>query len=156
MFKPNQPSPEEHTQLMQTLGQLPIEGPAWPTWIKILAWLLLIVIGIQFALTAAGPHGRDVSPYVAGSVTLCFAALIVMARTMTVSRTRITEQGIEQNWLGRRQVKWEDINFVKFIPLIASKKLVCFMHQGRPVIFQGGTKELQAAFAHISLVYRRR
>src|SRR3546814_9693255 len=75
---------------------------------------------------------------------------------MLISVTNINEAGIQQSWLGRREVAWEDIQFAKFIPLVASKRLICFTTRGRPVVFQAGTKELQVAFARISLVYRRR
>ena len=40
--------------------------------------------------------------------------------------------------------------------MIFSKRLVVFTHRGRPVIFQGGTRELRAAFTQIAQVYRRR
>ena len=40
--------------------------------------------------------------------------------------------------------------------MVASGLLVCFTGKGRPVVFQGGTQELQIAFAHIALAYHRR
>lgn len=155
MLPRNRPTAEEHAALIQELQPLPIEGTSWPGWIKIASWLMLMVIGIQFISTATSPAGQNVNPYIAASVTLCYAALIVMARYMTTSRTRITEEGIEQSWITRRVVKWEEIQFAKFIPLISSKKLMCFTGRGRPFIFQGGTKELQIAFARIAMVYKR-
>lgn len=150
------PSPEEHNALLQELGPLPIQGKAWPTWIKVLAVLTLLFIGVQIARTAAGPVGQQVSPYVAGSIILCFIGLVVLARFMLLSQTRITQNGIEQSWLTRRQIAWDDIQFVKFVPLVASKRLICFPTRGRPVIFQAGTRELNIAFARIAVVYRRR
>lgn len=150
------PSPEEHDALLQELGPLPIQGKAWPTWIKVLAVLTLLFIGVQIARTATGPVGQQVSPYVAGSIILCFIGLVVLARFMLLSQTRITQEGIEQSWLTRRQIAWDDIQFVKFVPLVASKRLICFPTRGRPVIFQAGTRELNIAFARIAVVYRRR
>ena len=145
-----------HEQLLQTLGPLPISGTAWPGWIKILAWCVMALIGVKLIQTAMGPSGQGVNPIVAASVTITFMALVVVARCMQVSITTITEEGIEQTWLTRRSIGWNDITFAKFIPLMASKRLVCFTGRGRPVIFQGGTKELQIAFAQIALVYRKR
>lgn len=150
------PSPEEHAQLLQDIGPLPLQGMAWPKWIKVLAWVVLAFIGIQITRIAASPVGQNISPMVSGSIIVCFIGLVILARYMTVSETRITESGIQQSWLGRREVAWEDIQFAKFIPLVASKRLICFVPRGRPVVFQAGTKELQVAFARISLVYRRR
>lgn len=156
MLPANRPSAEEHDTLIQELKPLPVEGTSWPRWIKIVTWIMLALIGIQFINTATSEAGQNVNPYIAGSITLCFAALIVMGRYMTTARTRITEEGIEQSWLIRRIVKWEEIQFAKFIPLISSKKLMCFTGRGRPIIFHGGTKDLQVAFARIALVYKRR
>lgn len=150
------PSPEEHRQLLQDLGPLPLKGMAWPKWIKVLAWVVLIFIGVQIVQTAAGPVGQNVNPIVAGSIVLCFIALLVLGRYMLVSETCITETGIQQSWISKREVAWQDIQFAKFIPLVASKRLICFPARGRPVVFQAGTKELQIAFARIALVYRRK
>ncbi|MCC2595776.1 hypothetical protein LKR43_05430 [Pusillimonas sp. MFBS29] len=150
------PSPEEHNQLLQEIGPLPIKGMAWPAWIKLMAWATLAFIGFQIIRIAAGPLGQNISPMVTGSIIVCYVGLLVLARYMQISVTSITETGIQQSWLGRREIAWEEIQFVKFIPLLASKKMICFPARGRPVVFQAGTKELQIAFARISLVYRRR
>jgi hypothetical protein len=150
------PSSEEHVQLLKDLGPLPIQGKAWPTWIKVLAVLILALIGFKLIQTAASPVGQQVSPWVAGSIVLCYAGLLVLARYMLVSVTTIDETGIRQTWLGHRRVLWEDLMFAKFIPLPASKKMICFHSRGRPVIFQAGTRQLNIAFARIALVYRRR
>ncbi|TEA78353.1 hypothetical protein [Allopusillimonas ginsengisoli] len=151
-----QPDAAEQAQLFQDIGPLPLQGKAWPTWIKILAVVVLVLIGLKIGQVAASPVGRNLSPMVSGSIVLCFAGLIVLARYMLVSQTRITEQGIEQSWLGKREVAWQDLQYAKFVPLVASKRLICFPRRGRPVIFQAGTRELQIAFARIALVYRRR
>ena len=150
------PTEEEHAQLIESLGPLPIEGTSWARWIKIAAWVMLALIAFQFILTATGPNGQNVNPYVAGSLVVCFAGMIVMARYMTTSVTRITVGGIEQTWLGGRTLPWSELQHARFIPMISSKKLICFVQRGRPVIFQAGTKELSIAFAKIALVYKRR
>lgn len=150
------PTEEERSELFETIGPLPLQGVAWPQWLKMLAVIVLALIGILIIYTATSPVGKTVSPGVAGSIILCFIGLIVLARYMLMSQTRITHRGIEQSWISRREVAWEDIQFAKFIPLLASKRLVCFTARGRPVVFQAGTRELQIAFAHIALVYRRR
>ena len=145
-----------HEQLRQTLGPLPISGTAWPGWIKILAWCVMALIGAKLIQTAIGPSGQGVNPVITASVTITFMALLVVARCMQVSITTITDEGIEQTWITRRSIQWDEITFAKFIPLLASKRLICFTGRGRPLVFQGGTKELQIAFAQIALVYRKR
>lgn len=121
-----------------------------------MAWAVLALVMLRLAQTAASPAGEMVSTAIKASLVICVMGLAVLARYMHTSVTRITESGIEQSWIGRKEIAWDDISFVKFIPLIASKKLICFTARGRPVTFQAGSRELEIAFARISLVYRRR
>jgi hypothetical protein len=150
------PDAQARAQLLAELAPLPLQGKAWPTWIKVLAVVVLTLIGLKIGQIAASPLGQNISPAVSASIVLCFAGLIVLARYMIVSQTSITESGIEQTWLGKREIAWDQIQYAKFIPLVASKRLVCFPARGRPVVFQAGTRELQIAFARIALAYRRR
>uniref|UniRef100_UPI00333E2B74 hypothetical protein n=1 Tax=Castellaniella defragrans TaxID=75697 RepID=UPI00333E2B74 len=149
------PTPEEHAALLAQIGPLPLRGRAWPRWIGILAWLVMLLIAARLIATASSAAGQQVAPAVAGAVLLCFAALLVMTWGIWTSVTEISEYGLRQRWITRREVPWDQIQSAKFIPFVASKKLVCFIQKGRPVTFQAGTPELQAAFARISLVYRR-
>ncbi|MFT0849414.1 hypothetical protein VRY85_01355 [Achromobacter sp. F4_2707] len=152
----NPPSKQEQQQLFAEIGPLPLEGPACRRWVKWSAWLILAVVVVRLAQTAASPAGEMVSPAIKISLVVCVLGLALLARAMQTSVTRITEQGIEQSWISRRTIQWEEISFVKFVPLIASKKLICFTARGRPVTFQAGSRELEIAFARIALVYRRR
>ncbi len=150
------PSEQEHQALIAEIGPLPLQGPAWPKWVKWLAWLVLALVVLRLAQTAASPAGAMVSTAAKASLLLCVAGLVVLARYMHTSVTRITERGLEQSWISHREIGWEDISFAKFIPLVASKRLICFTARGRPVTFQAGSRELEIAFARIALVYRRR
>ena len=156
MFSTQRPDEHEHRTMLAEIGPLPLEGPAWPQWVKWLAWLVLAAVILRLVFTAASPAGQMVGTAVKISVILCVIGLTVLARYMHTSVTRITEAGLEQSWIGRREIAWEDITFAKFIPLISSKKLICFTGRGRPVTFQAGSRELQIAFARIATVYRRR
>ncbi len=151
-----QPTEEERSALLEQIGPLPLRGSAWPLWIKVFAWIVLIIIGIQIGRTAAGPNGHQVYSLAAASILMCFVALVVVARFMMTSETEINGKGISQSWITKREVAWEDIQFAKFIPLFTSKRLVCFTSRGRPIVFQAGTRELQIAFARIALAYKRR
>ncbi|WP_233154886.1 hypothetical protein [Candidimonas nitroreducens] len=150
------PDAAEHAALLGEIGPLPLRGTAWPTLIKIMAWAVLILVGMQITLVATGPHRHDVSPVAAVVVLVCFLALLIVARFMLMSETRITQDGIEQSWIRPRRIAWDDILFVRYIPMLTSKRLICFSRSGRPVVFQAGTRELRAAFARIAQVYRRR
>jgi len=155
-FGLQRPSEQDHLGLIAEIGPLPLEGPAWPRWVKWLAWLVLAIVVLRLAQTAASPAGQMVSTAIKASVVLCVVGLAVLTRCMHTSVTRITDAGIEQSWVTHREIAWEDIAFAKFIPLISSKKLICFTARGRPVTFQAGSRELEIAFARIALVYRRR
>lgn len=150
------PNAEERAALLRDIGPLPLRGTAWPTYIKVMAWAVLVIVGMQITLVATGPHRHDVSPVAAAVVLVCFLALLIVARFMLVSETRITQDGIEQSWIRPRRIAWDDILFVRFIPMLTSKRLICFSRSGRPVVFQAGTRELRAAFTRIAQVYRRR
>jgi len=150
------PTPEEHAALLAEIGSLPLRGRAWPRWIAILAWVILGAIALRLVHTASSPVGQHISPAISASILVCYVALLVMGWFMWTSVTEISEHGIRQTWITRREANWNDIQSTKFIPMVSSKKLLCFMQKGRPVVFQAGTPELQAAFARISLVYSRR
>ena len=150
------PEAEERAALLRDIGPLPLRGTAWPTYIKVMAWAVLVLVGMQITLVATGPHRHDVSPVAAVVVLVCFLALLIVARFMLMSETRITQDGIEQSWIRPRRIVWDDILFVRYIPMLTSKRLICFSRSGRPVVFQAGTRELRAAFARIAQVYRRR
>lgn len=150
------PSEQQQLKLLEEIGPLPLQGLAWPRRIKVVVWIVMALIGVKLIYTAAGPGGQNTPPVVAASFLLCYAALLVLAWYMQKSVTTITDTGIQQSWITRREITWADIHFAKFIPLYASKRLMCFTGRGRPVVFQAGTRELEIAFARISLVYRRK
>lgn len=149
-------TPEEHAALIKEIGPLPLRGMAWPTWVKVVVWIALILIGAQIIRVAGSPEGRQFSPLHAGLVILVFLALVVAARFMLFSETRITGDGIEQSWFTLRRIAWQDIQFARFVSLPTSKRLVCFTTGRRPVVFQAGTPELRTAFMRIAAAYRRR
>lgn len=150
------PSSDERDALLREIGPLPLSGQAWPDWVRILAWIILGVIGMQIMLTAIRLQPEQISATAGGIVLLCFVGLALVTWHMQKSVTTIDEAGLHQTWITRRQVTWDDVQYAKFVPLLFSKRLVVFTSRGRPIVFQGGTRELQIAFAKISLLYRRK
>lgn len=150
------PPPEEHAALLRAIGPLPLSGQAWPDWVRILTWVILAVLGVQVVTTAIRAPGQPLESSMALVVGLCFIGLLFVSWHMQTSITTIDERGLRQTWFSRREVAWEDVREARFVPMIFSKRLVVFTHRGRPVIFQGGTRELRAAFTQIAQVYRRR
>lgn len=152
----DRPTPEEHAALLSRIAPLPLRGRAWPRWVGVIAWLVMALIAVRlFMVLRLAPEIALPLPVIA-SLVVCFGALLWMSWHMWTSVTEISDWGIRQTWISRREVSWDDIQSTKFIPLFASKKLVCFVQKGRPVVFQAGSAELQAAFARISLVYRKK
>lgn len=146
----------EREELLSGIEPLPIAGQAWPGWVKSVAWLILVLIVVQ-GFVAFNKAGIDALMSVTGLLLLVvFIALAVTTRYMQTSVTTIDRAGLRQTWLSRREVAWEDVTFAKFVPMLASKRLVVFTKKGKPVVFQGGTRELQIAFAKISLAFKNR
>ncbi len=150
------PSKEEHEALLTELAPLPVQGRSWPKPVAIAACIIMAVIGIRLIMTATSETGQLASPYVIAAIVFSYAGLITISWFMLVGRTTVNDSGIQQQWVMRREITWEEIRFAKFVPLLFSKRLICFPTRGRPVVFQGGSKELQIAFARISLVYKNR
>ncbi|MGH8812228.1 MAG: hypothetical protein ACREXO_09485 [Advenella sp.] len=149
-------SESERDQLLASIEPLPIRGQAWPAWVKTVAWVILGLIVLQ-SLVAFNKAGVQVLFSMTGLILLVvFLALAVTTRYMQTSVTTIDVQGLRQSWLTRREVAWEDVTFAKFVPMLASKRLVVFTKKGKPVVFQGGTQDLQVAFAKISLAFKNR
>ncbi|MEQ4618178.1 MAG: hypothetical protein ABN482_09050 [Corticimicrobacter sp.] len=137
------------------LAQGPLRGPAWPGTAKAIAWIVLLLTALQIGRTAASLPFEQISGTMAGIVGFCFIGLAVIVRAMQTSTVRIDSQGLHQSWITHRSVTWQDIQYAKFVPMLFSKRLIVFRRGGRPLVFQSGTRELQTAFAHIALAYRR-
>ncbi|MER1940422.1 MULTISPECIES: hypothetical protein [unclassified Castellaniella] len=152
----DRPTPEEHAELLSQIGPLPLRGRAWPRWIAGVAWLIMAVIAFRLFVVLGQAAELNLPWTVWLSLLVCFAALLWMSWHMWTSETEISDWGIRQTWISRREVPWSEIQSTKFIPLFASKKLVCFVQKGRPMVFQAGNPQLQSAFARISLVYRKK
>lgn len=149
------PPPEELAALLRAIGPLPLSGQAWPDWVRILTWVILAVLGVQVVTTAIRAPAQPFDAALAVGVGLCFIGLLFISWHMQTSITTIDERGLHQSWFARREVAWEDVRGARFVPMLFSKRLVVFTHSGRPVIFQGGTRELRNAFTRIAELYRR-
>ncbi len=149
-------SEQEREQLLASLQPLPVSGQAWPSWVKAVAWLILALIVAQAAI-AIDRAGMQAVLSVSGLVLLVvFVALAVTTRYMQISTTTVDANGLRQRWMTRREVAWEDITFAKFVPMLASKRLIVFTKKGKPVVFQAGNQQVQIAFAKISLAFKNR
>lgn len=143
---------EQHA-LLHSL-ELPIQGRSWPKKIAVLAWVVIALIGLRLGFIAT-LYGNQVATSLIACVVFAYFGMIVVAYFMMMGQTTITRQGIQQEWILKRELAWEDLKFAKFVPLFFSKRLVCFTKRGRPIVFQGASPQLQVAFAQIALAHRR-
>jgi hypothetical protein len=154
MKTPNEPpGVADMAALLQDLRPLPLSGQAWPDWVRILAWILLAVLGMEALMIVISMPPGKTNPLMAAGGTVCFVLLAVVAWFMQVSVTTIDAHGLRQTWFSRREVRWEEIHSARYVPLLFSKRLMVFTRSGRPVIFQGGTRELLTAFARIAVTF---
>lgn len=151
---PSDPARLERTALLDELG-LPISGPAYRPVVKVAAWIVLGVLTLQILAVALRVPAEGLDHALTFTVVFCYVGLAVLTVAMQRSVVTIDRRGLRQSWILRRDVPWEDIQFVKFIPYPLGKRLMIF-HRGRFVSMQAGCRELEIAFARIALVYRRR
>lgn len=143
-------------KLFEALGTLPLKGRSWPRPVALLAWVLVLSLAWWLGIRAGELHAEveaQLRTPLTISVIVCLLGLCVIAYYMWIGHTTISEQGIEQDWIFKRRMHWGEIRSAKFVPLLFSKRLICFPHRGRPIIFHGGERSLEVAFAHIALAY---
>lgn len=137
-----------------------ISGPAYSPWFKLLATLFtfgLCAYGISFALRF------PLSTWGAGVIVVMGVALMLLILSFIGflrSTTTIDDQGIAQTWVVHRQVDWQDIRSARLIgvphagwlspPRLVVRTGIAFH------TFNGGTAELLAEFARISIAYEPR
>ena len=135
-----------------------LSGPAYSPWFKMLATLVTVALagyGISFALRYA------LMDYGWGVRLLFVAAMLMLAMSYVGflrSEVTIDAEGIRQTWLWNRQASWSEIRSAKLIGI----PLAGWLSPPRLVVrtgnafttFNGGTPELLAEFARISLAYQ--
>ena len=149
-------SAKEQEQLKENLGALPISGQAWPKWVKYVALLVMSLVLMQAGITVQKAGFEALNNAGGLFLLMVFIGLAFITYFMQHSVTTIDDEGIRQSWYTKRHVKFSEMSFAKFVPMLASKRLIVFVKKGRPVVFQAGTQDLQLAFAKISLQFKDR
>ena len=135
-----------------------LSSPAYSPWFKMLATLVTVALagyGISFALRYA------LLAYGWGVRLLFIASMLMLAMSYVGflrSEVTIDAEGIRQTWLWNRQASWSEIRSAKLIGI----PLAGWLSPPRLVVrtgnafttFNGGTPELLAEFARISLAYQ--
>lgn len=144
----------QRAALLEELG-LPVSGPAYRKPVKIAAWIVLGLLTVQLISVATRLPAENLNQALTLTVLFCYVGMAALTVAMQRSITTIDARGLRQTWIMRREVAWEDVNFVKFIPYPLGKRLMIFNRGGRFVTLQAGTREVEVAFARIALVYKR-
>ena len=138
--------------------QQTLVGPAYSPWFKLLATLVTVALagyGISFALR------YSLFDYGWGVILLFVVAMLLLCLSyygFLYSEVVIDANGIRQSWLWDRQVAWSEIRSAKLIgiPLagwLSPPRLV--VRTGNSfVTFNGGTPDLLAEFARISIAHQ--
>ena len=107
----------EQAQLKDNLGDLPITGPAWPRWVKLVALLVLSLVVMQAGLTVQKAGLASLSNTGGLFLLIVFIGLSFITYFMQHSVTTIDENGIRQSWFTKRQVGFHEMSFA----MVASK-----------------------------------
>ena len=140
------PTAEERAALLRDIGPA-LVGPGLARRVRILSWVILAVLGVQAVTSAIGAPDA-LEALLAVLAGLCFARCSWPGTCRP--RSPPSTSGLRQSWYRRREVAWACASALRAHAV--SKRLVIFTHSGRPVIFQGGTRELRAAFVKIARV----
>lgn len=135
-----------------------IIGPAYGIGFKLVATILCIGLGVYAVAIAFRFPLLEYSFWV--KILLFFSALMLMVSYYWFLRSTVTidEKGITQTWLYNRRVEWRDVRSAKMIgipylswlfpPRLAVRTGNSF------TTFNGGSREILIAFAHISLAFQ--
>lgn len=145
----------EREALLDELN-LPLSGPAYRPAVKVAAWVVLALLTLLIISTALRVPAENLNQTMTVTVIGCYVGLAIMAAAMQRSMVTVDRQGLRQSWIMRREVAWDEIQFVKFIPYPLGKRLMIFQRGGRFMSLQAGGRDVEVAFARIALVYRRK
>lgn len=153
---PKNPSAEPTAQIDIGIGPLPICGRAYAPGLRLAAVGIFMAMLLQVYLVAQELPLEQISPLMAGITGFCILGMALIVYYMQISEVTIDEDGIRQTWIIKREVRWEQIQSVRFMPLLFGKRLMVLSTHGRYVMFQSGESRLSEAFAHLALRFRRK
>src|SRR5690606_5120740 len=102
---------------------LPVSGQAYRKPVKMAAWIVLGLLTVQLVSVATRLPTENLNQALTLTVLFCYVGMAALTVAMQRSVTTIDETGLRQTWIMRREVAWEDINFVKSIPYPLGKRL---------------------------------
>ena len=139
-----------------TSSRAPVEGPAFPLFVKVLASLLVASLAVSAVRVAGDILGTSWTPGTAVVLLIAAGMVAVCFYWILRSRTGIDETHIRQSWLWDKEVALADVAHIKFVSvpylgwLIAPRLVVRARGRGLIVFHAADTQVLQA-FARISL-----
>jgi hypothetical protein len=121
----------------------PVEGPAFPILVKLLATALA---GGMLVAAAGAADGLLAQAWTVSGLGLVAAAMVLVLWCLAWiwrSRTRVDADGIGQTWFWRKSVRWADVTQARFIAVrrlewILAPRLVVRTRGGGVLLFHAG------------------
>ena len=124
-------------------ASIPVEGPAFPLLVKLLASALVAGMLVTAARAADGLLEQSWTPTGLGLMIAAMLLVLWCLAWIWRSRTRVDADGIGQTWFWRKSVRWDDVTQARFIAVrrlewIFAPRLLVRMRSGRVILFHAG------------------
>jgi hypothetical protein len=124
----------------------PVSGPAYRPVTRVVAGLLvagLLGWGVRTLLMADEPP--DTTRL--GTAAVIALALLWPMPMLLFGRTVVDADGIRQPGLMGREIRWTEVQRIRFVRMPMSPRLMASSGFGRVKVFHSGSRELDQAFA---------
>lgn len=121
----------------------PVEGPAFPLLVKLLASALVAGMLVTAARVGGGLLEQSWTPTGLGLMLAAVVLVLWCLAWIWRSRTRVDADGIGQTWFWRKSVRWADVTQARFIAVrrlewILAPRLVVRTRSGSVMLFHAG------------------
>jgi hypothetical protein len=134
--------------------QAPVAGSAYHPIFKGMATVLMIAL-VFYAWRFFESAGTQISR----DMKLVFAATGLMVLfsyyALLKSTTTVNGNGIEQSWMFKKPISWDEVRSVRVVKMPAAVRLIVRTQTGKFVMFHAGTRGLAEAFAAVAQRYSR-
>jgi hypothetical protein len=134
--------------------QSPVTGAAYHPIFKGMATVLMMALAFyawRFFESAGTSVSRDMKWMFATTGLMVLFSYYALLR----STTTLSANGIEQSWMFKKPITWDEIRSVRVVRMPAAVRLIIRTQTGRFVIFHAGTSALAEAFAVVANRYSR-
>lgn len=142
------------TSIPDIFKQSPVMGTAYHPIFKGMATVLMLAL-VFYAWRFFDSAGTQISRH----MKLVFAATGLMVLfsyyALLKSTTTVGADGIEQSWMFKKPITWDEIRSARVVRMPAAVRLIVRTQTGKFVMFHAGTSDLANAFAAVASRYSR-